>query len=92
MAKLMKLGRDDVCVDCEKPVVAGTTAYWFAAERVVRCVDCYLPATDVDRREPAAELAASAASPPVSTDIVSPERLACVRHGTERRRGWIGTE
>jgi len=75
VGKLMKLRRDDVCVDCERAVMAGTTAYWIAAERVVRCVDCYLPTADVDRTGSADESAASAASPSAPTDMVSRDAL-----------------
>ncbi len=74
MGKLMKLGRDDVCVECQRAVEVGTTAYWFAAERAVRCVECYPPADAVDRIGPVEELVASALpSPPVPADGFSPD-------------------
>ena len=45
MAKLMKLRRDDVCVDCQEPIGAKTSAYWFADEKVVRCTSCFIAAS-----------------------------------------------
>ena len=40
MGKLMKLRHDGACAACEASLVSGTTAYWFAKERFVRCVGC----------------------------------------------------
>lgn len=40
MAKLMTLRREGVCVDCQQETAAGTRAFWFADERVVRCFGC----------------------------------------------------
>src|SRR5690606_10092202 len=40
MGKRLKLGRDDRCVSCDVALPAGTTAYWFAAERHTKCVRC----------------------------------------------------
>lgn len=74
MGKLMKLGRDDVCVECQRAVEVGTTAYWFAAERAVRCVECYPPADAVGRIGPVEDLDASALpSPPVPADGFNPD-------------------
>ncbi len=40
MAKFMNLRRNGECADCHAAVAAGTKAYWFADERVVRCITC----------------------------------------------------
>ena len=41
MCKLMKLRRDDSCAECNTTIAAGESAYWYAAERVVRCSGCH---------------------------------------------------
>lgn len=40
MSKLMKLRRDGVCAACQTQLASGTNAHWFAAEHLVRCVEC----------------------------------------------------
>jgi hypothetical protein len=83
---LMKLKRADVCVGCGKDMPVGTEAYWFSAERVVRCVDCYAdsgairegdhlrPIVDPDRRCPPRALALP--QPATTTaERTSPEAL-----------------
>jgi hypothetical protein len=52
VGKLMKLRRDDVCVACETPLVSGTNAYWFASERLVRCIECWAGSATVDVAPP----------------------------------------
>lgn len=42
----LTLGRDDVCVRCQTPVPAGSTAWWDQAARRVTCVACH-PGLDV---------------------------------------------
>lgn len=37
----MRIGRDDTCAGCGLALPAGTRAYWFADERVVRCQPCH---------------------------------------------------
>lgn len=37
----MKIGRDDTSASCGLALPAGTRAYWFADERVVRCQPCH---------------------------------------------------
>lgn len=44
MGKRMRLRRDDVCASCGTELLAGTTADWFADERLTRCVECSVPA------------------------------------------------
>jgi Nuclease-related domain len=41
VGKLMKLRRDGGCAGCGTPLAAGVSAYWFATDKVVRCVDCF---------------------------------------------------
>jgi hypothetical protein len=43
--KLLKLRRDDCCAACDAPLVAGTSAYWFKAERHTKCLACCEPVT-----------------------------------------------
>lgn len=38
--KLLKLRRADSCATCAAALPAGTEAYWFAVEKVVRCCAC----------------------------------------------------
>lgn len=38
--KLMSIRRAGACADCGTELAAGTSAYWLATERVVRCVGC----------------------------------------------------
>lgn len=41
--KLMSIRRAGICVDCSTELAIGTSAYWLATERVVRCVECTAP-------------------------------------------------
>lgn len=56
MAKFMKLRRDGECADCQQPTVAGSKAYWFADERVIRCVECFAPQSCEAKAVPTREL------------------------------------
>jgi len=38
--KLMKIRRAGACADCGAELPVGTSAYWVATEKVVRCVQC----------------------------------------------------
>lgn len=39
----MSIRRAGICVDCTTELPVGTSAYWLATERVVRCVECTAP-------------------------------------------------
>ena len=41
MAKHLKLKRADHCAGCGAALEVGTSAYWFAGERLTRCESCY---------------------------------------------------
>jgi hypothetical protein len=41
MAKLMSIRRNDSCARCRVPLLAGTSAFWLADERVVECTTCH---------------------------------------------------
>jgi hypothetical protein len=45
----MTIGRDDTCASCGLALPAGTQAYWFADERVVRCEPCQNLQNQMDR-------------------------------------------
>jgi Nuclease-related domain len=53
--KLLKLRRDDTCATCNRPLPAGTEAYWLKADREVMCRPCG------DRRPIAASVAGASA-------------------------------
>lgn len=82
--KLMNIRRAGSCADCGAELPAGTSAYWVATERVVRCVECGGSATvDSVTATPAEPMApiAVAPSPAADRDIAGGSAL----HEYDRR-------
>ena len=65
----MKLRRDGECADCCQPVAAPTKAYWFADERVIRCVDCFGPDAVAEGTRSPKQLVHAAATPSVPDSV-----------------------
>ncbi|MCC5953173.1 MAG: NERD domain-containing protein [Acidimicrobiia bacterium] len=75
MTKKMAIRRNDTCAGCGVDLPAGTTAYWIAAERIVRCVTCQEAGDIVEAAEHQLDVASSdapAATPAVMPPAVDP--------------------
>ena len=79
--KLMNLKRAGTCAGCSADLPVGTSAYWVAAERVVRCVECGADTTVVTPVLPEATVPSRPAAPIVDRDVAGGSAL----HEYERR-------
>lgn len=82
--KTMQLRRDGKCVDCGVALAAGTTAVWYADERVVRCEVC--AAQGSGRSAPAPTPSTIAPGQPTSTAGGSAQREYQRRSAKETAR------
>ncbi len=70
--KRMKLRRAGSCADCSVAIDQGVEAFWFSAEKVVRCVDC----VERQRAEHPATVGAAAGGVPAPAVRVAAEDVA----------------
>lgn len=77
--KLMSIRRAGSCVDCSAELPVGTSAYWLATERVVRCVECSVFAADALT---APQLVVTPTLPSPAAANPTPERVEDVAGGS----------